>query len=128
MSEGSRPAAMQQGGMHMHLRVQAAELAGTCPSVATPQFWQRMTDRKFNTGQTVPESGVYRVTHAGHRLPREVTLLAGQTFPRCSKCKAAVQFRVVRRAQFIDTSTGFKVIIYELPVLDEDDTPEALAS
>jgi hypothetical protein len=76
----------------------------------------------------VPESGVYRVTHAGHKLPREVTLLVGQTFPRCSKCKGAVQFRAVRRAQMVDAGGSFKVVIYELPVLEEDDTPEALAS
>lgn len=81
----------------------------------------------FSTGQTVPETGIYRVMHAGHRLPHEVTLLAGQAFPRCAKCKDAVAFTPVRHATPIDADRGFKVIVYELPVLEEDDPPQAIA-
>jgi hypothetical protein len=84
---------------------------------------------KFNTGDTVPESGIYRVTHAGHRLPHEVTLLSGQIFPRCSKCKDHVQFEVVRHAPHIQAQPGFNVVVYELPVFEEeDDTPKAVAN
>lgn len=87
-----------------------------------------MSEQKFNTGQTVPHSGIYRVIHAGHRLPHEVTLLAGQIFPRCSKCKDAVQFQVIRKAGTADTDPNFKIVVYELPVLDEDDQKKAAAS
>lgn len=84
---------------------------------------------KFNTGDTVPQSGIYRVTHAGHRLPHEVTLLADQIFPRCSKCKDHVQFEVLRHAPHIQGHPGFNVVIYELPVFEEeDDTPKAMAN
>lgn len=72
-------------------------------------------------------TGIYRVTHAFHRLPHEVTLLAGQTFPRCSKCKDAVQFKPVRPAARIDEDPSFKIVVYELPVIEENEAPEALA-
>ena len=87
-----------------------------------------MNEQKFSTGQTVPESGIYQVTHAEHRLPHEVTLLAGQIFPRCSKCKGAVLFHVVRYAAISDADPHFKVVVYELPALEEDDAPETIAS
>ncbi|HEV2964625.1 MAG TPA: hypothetical protein VG649_22545 [Candidatus Angelobacter sp.] len=87
-----------------------------------------MRPQKFSTDEVVPESGIYRVTHKGHRLPHEVTLLAGQIFPRCSKCKDRVQFEVVRHASHIQAQPGFNVVVYELPVFEEDDTPEAVAN
>ena len=76
---------------------------------------------RFATGDTVPESGIYQVTHKDHRLPHEVTLLAGQIFPRCSKCNDRVFFEAVRYAQQIhEGRDSFKVVVYELPVLDEE--------
>ncbi len=86
-----------------------------------------MERHKFNTGEEVPKTGIYRVAHSGHRLPHEVTLLAGQIFPRCCKCNDAVQFEVVRHANLIESDRSFKVVVYELPVLEEDDTAEAIA-
>jgi hypothetical protein len=85
--------------------------------------------QKFSTGEVVPDSGIYRVMHEGHRLPHEVTLLARQIFPRCSKCKDRVQFEVIRHASHIQAQPGFNVVVYELPVFEEeeDDTPEAVA-
>ena len=80
----------------------------------------------FRTGQTVPASGIYRVTHLRHRLPHEVTLLAGQTFPRCSKCKDSIQFQPVRYAATVQADPDFKVVVYELPVLeDEEQDPKS---
>jgi hypothetical protein len=72
----------------------------------------------FKTGETVPESGIYRVTHAEHRLPHEVTLLKGAQFPRCSKCKEAVTFRVVALAPRLDNLRE-RVTLYQLPDLDD---------
>src|SRR5215470_13637511 len=80
-----------------------------------------MSENKFSTGQTVPHSGIYRVIHAGHRLPHEVTLVAGEVFPRCSKCQDAVQFESVRRATLAQTDRSFKIVVYELPVVEEED-------
>jgi hypothetical protein len=71
----------------------------------------------FRTGETVPESGIYRVTHGGHRLPHEVTLLRDQLFPRCSKCATLVEFEPVALAPTMGDRRG-KIILYELPVLE----------
>ena len=76
----------------------------------------------FRTSEIVPDSGIYRVTHAEHRLPHEVTLLKGAAFPRCSKCKEAVTFMVVALAPRLDKLRE-RVTLYQLP--DMDDTNAA---
>jgi len=77
----------------------------------------------FRTDETVPQSGIYRVLHKKHRLPHEVTLLKDQQFPRCSKCKNAVVFELVRAAQVeteVTTGQSIRIYLYELPVFEED--------
>ena len=76
---------------------------------------------KFRTGQKVPQSGIYRVTHQEHRLPHEVTLLKDADFPRCSKCQEAVSFEVVSLAPRLDTLRE-RVTLYELPDLNNENT------
>jgi hypothetical protein len=83
-----------------------------------------MTGNKpiFKTGEVVLESGIYRVVHSAHRVPHEVTLLSGHTFPRCAKCKDLVQFELIQAATEVLPEQGFRVHLYELPV-DECDDP-----
>ena len=57
---------------------------------------QKPMAKPFHTEELVPESGVYRVMHAKHRLPHEVTLLKGQLFPRCGQCAEHVTFEAIR--------------------------------
>ena len=73
----------------------------------------------FRTGAKVPESGIYKVTHAAHRLPHEVTLVKDADFPRCSKCKEAVTFTVVKLAPRLDQLRE-RVTLYELPDMGGD--------
>jgi len=41
----------------------------------------------YKPGDTVPTSGIYRVTHdPAHRQPHEITCVAGKTFPPCRDC------------------------------------------
>ena len=68
----------------------------------------------YRTGLKIPQSGIYKVTHSRHRLPHEVTLLAGEAFPRCSRCGDNVQFQIVAPAGDLDKSE-FRVVVYELP-------------
>lgn len=75
----------------------------------------------LRTGQKVPESGIYRVTHGDHRLPHEVTLLKDQTFPRCSQCADLVEFTVVAIAPAMGERRG-RIVLYELPVLADSKT------
>ncbi len=71
----------------------------------------------FRTGQSVPESGIYRVCHGSHRLPHEVTLLKGQRFPRCAKCADLVEFEPVMLAPTMGDRRG-QIVLYELPEID----------
>jgi hypothetical protein len=78
--------------------------------------------RQFNyrAGMPVPQDGVYRVQHNGHRVPHEVTLLAGGNFPPCSHCGGVVTFELVRGVSKEDTGR-FHVTLYQLPVIDEEE-------
>ncbi|MCI0352458.1 MAG: YjzC family protein [Acidobacteriales bacterium] len=68
----------------------------------------------YRTGLKIPQSGIYKVTHSRHRLPHEVTLIAGELFPRCAACGDAVQFQLLAPAVDLDKSE-FRVVVYELP-------------
>jgi hypothetical protein len=78
----------------------------------------------FVTGAVVPETGMYRVVHAAHRLPHEMVLMKGERFPRCCKCSGAVLFDLVHAAP--DLYRHFVHKIYELPVIEGP--PEAIRS
>ena len=80
----------------------------------------------YKTGQTVPHSGIYRVSHSEHRLPHEVTLLKGEMFPKCQKCADAVMFKLVRTLTYQTAAkdSSWRVTLYELPVIDGDDASE----
>ena len=73
-------------------------------------------NQELRTGCAVPDSGIYRVTHAEHRLPAEVTLIQNQSFPRCSKCNDPVYFGLLRSAPSVGDD-GFSITLYELPEL-----------
>jgi hypothetical protein len=73
----------------------------------------------------VPESGIYRVSHSPHRLPHEVILLRGKSFPRCEQCGEEVIFQLVQPAPHITSDSGFRVILFSLPVIPEDEDKAA---
>ena len=82
------------------------------------------TSDDLRTGCAAPENGFYRVIHSQHRLPREITLLIGHSFPRCSKCAEPIYFELTRSVRFLGMNgSQFKVALYELPELtDQDDS------
>ena len=76
----------------------------------------------FRPGDRIPETGIYRVYHSGHRLAHEVTLLHGESFPRCAKCADDVHFQLLRPAPQISRDANFRrepIRLYELPHPDE---------
>jgi hypothetical protein len=77
----------------------------------------------YKSADTIPESGIYRVIHAEHRLPHEVTLIAGQTFPPCAKCHEAVRFELLRELPELARERRGSVSLYSLPVLDDEEGP-----
>ena len=72
---------------------------------------------RYQTGLTIPNSGIYRVIHKQHRLPHEVTLLADEKFPTCCKCEAKVEFELLMGVSDPNLMP-FKVRLYELPEMD----------
>ena len=51
---------------------------------------------QFGAGERVAHSAIFRVYHDSHRLMHEVTLRAGDVFPRCKQCGAQVRFELLR--------------------------------
>jgi hypothetical protein len=78
----------------------------------------RRPSRLFRTGEKIDASGMYRVYHAKHRVPHEVTLIRGEIYPCCERCDAAVRFKLLRAIPEIDSDRGF-VRLYTLPVMEE---------
>lgn len=74
--------------------------------------------KRYGTGDTVPETGVYRVTHTPHRLSHEAVLLRGEKFPRCAKCLDEVLFELAYAAP--DLFDRFEYRVYELPVMEDE--------
>jgi len=75
----------------------------------------------WKSGAFVPASGIYAVRHRQHLLPSEVTLLEGEVFPRCEACTSEVAFRLQRKLVDSGFSTSFRVQLYQLPVLEENE-------
>ncbi len=76
----------------------------------------------FQTGQEVPASGIYRVEHREHRLAHEVVLVAGQRFPRCGRCAAAVVFELIKAAPLMSARN---VIVERMSAREHDDSQVA---
>jgi hypothetical protein len=85
-----------------------------------------MLGATYKTGQRIPESGIYVVAHREHRLPHEVTLVEGETFPRCSKCGNLVEFVLDQAVPFQPGVSSQVVRVYALPDLDDDQRPNPL--
>ena len=47
---------------------------------------------RLKPGQTLEQSGVYRVYHHAHRLPHSVFIPAGAILPKCRRCGDRVEF------------------------------------
>jgi len=73
--------------------------------------------KKYRTDERVPETGIYNVTHDGHRLQHQVIILKDEKFPRCAKCSDAVFFELAYSAPGLFESAFIRV--YELPELEE---------
>ena len=59
----------------------------------------------YKPGQVVPKAGIYRVSHAEHRLPHRASFKAGDQFPPCAKCADEVRFELLVAAD-VDNGKG----------------------
>jgi hypothetical protein len=72
--------------------------------------------KRYRPGELVPEHGVYRVTHESHRLMHEASLLKGDRFPVCKRCKNSVRFELRRAVKNpIQISSGYHAILEDYP-------------
>jgi hypothetical protein len=77
---------------------------------------QEAMAENYKTGQVVPYSGIYRVSHTEHRLPHEVTLLRANPFPPCSQCENNVNYQLLREV----TVDSFAITLNAIPPLAEE--------
>lgn len=49
----------------------------------------------YKPGELVPKAGIYKVSHAQHRLPHKATFKARERFPACHKCDKLVRFELL---------------------------------
>jgi hypothetical protein len=49
----------------------------------------------YKPGELVPKAGIYKVSHAQHRLPHKATFKARERFPACHKCDKQVRFELL---------------------------------
>ena len=72
--------------------------------------------KKYRPGETVPENGVYRVTHESHRLMHEASLHKGDRFPVCRQCKTSVRFELKRAVKNpTQIISGYHAILEDFP-------------
>jgi hypothetical protein len=58
--------------------------------------------QEFVSGDIVPQSGIYRISHDPAHMPvKEVTALKGTRFPNCNHCKH-MRFELVHGAPYIE--------------------------
>lgn len=76
--------------------------------------------KRYRTGDTVPETGIYRVIHNLHRLCHEAVLAKDEKFPRCAKCTSEVLFELAYEAP--DLFHRLQHRVYELPVIEDEAT------
>jgi len=63
---------------------------------------------KFNPGEKVPHSGIYKVVHfPAHTQEHEVICIFGESFPPCRACDHP-RFVLLRRAQHIASDELFQ--------------------
>ena len=76
----------------------------------------RRVRKKYQLCDLVLESGIYRVTHASHRLMHEATLLESTRFPLCRQCRQSVRFELRRAVQNpTRISSGYHAILEDYP-------------
>jgi hypothetical protein len=62
----------------------------------------------FRVDENIPETGVYRVFHAEHRVSHHATLLRGEKFPRCAVCGDDVHFELITAAPQVEADEDFR--------------------
>ena len=72
-----------------------------------------MDKQLYCSGDLIPESGIYGLSHEGHtHNHRECLLLKGDSFPACELCGDGAKFKPIHLAPYIltDADFGYKAV------------------
>lgn len=71
---------------------------------------QTVESRQYAPGEKADTGGVYRAVHFQHRRPHELTVNAGELFPRCRTCGDQVRYKLISAAEsgFIPNLVGMR--------------------
>ncbi|HEV2961934.1 MAG TPA: hypothetical protein VG649_08940 [Candidatus Angelobacter sp.] len=64
-------------------------------------------EKTYRSGEQVPSTGLYRVSHYQHRMPHDAVLRRGEVFPACNKCGERVTFKLSANAEPISNDQDF---------------------
>lgn len=65
----------------------------------------------YSSGQAVPRSGIFRVTHK-HAVVHEITLLKNHIFPGCSRCSLPVHYAFVNWLPCESASSRIRLLMH----------------
>lgn len=65
----------------------------------------------FNTGQSISQSGHYKVFHKAHHLRSDIALLRGNFFPACASCALPVHFQLTQGLTVESASARFRLLL-----------------
>ncbi len=71
--------------------------------------------RLYPPGFSVPESGLYRAIHRGHRSDHAVLALKDELFPRCRTCGGGIRFTLAQPLKHFADDWDFAGPNLELP-------------
>ena len=74
-----------------------------------PEQQRAEVESRWQPGEVVPCSGVYRVRHKEHRDEHDGILLNGQVFPACTICGDQVRFQLLQAANPIEQQPAFEI-------------------
>jgi len=64
-------------------------------------------EKIYKSGEQVPRTGLYRISHYQHRMPHEAVLRQGDVFPACNKCGERVTFKLSSKAESLADDHDF---------------------
>jgi hypothetical protein len=70
--------------------------------------------RVYRPGDRAEITGVYRAAHLRHRMPHELTVLEGETFPECKRCADKVRFELIHAAPRLKGDVDLLLVVCAL--------------
>ena len=66
--------------------------------------------KTFDSGESITQSGHYKIFHKAHHLRSDIGLLKGDLFPPCASCSVPVHFRLTQALLVESASERFRLL------------------